>query len=448
MSRKDEEIKLWLADIPHNVNIEKDENEWRLQFLTSFPAVVKDRVRLENFRVYAVKTSEGLSVGLEPDGKTLSRLPRQFIPPSLMSDINKHSVKPPSPQEAYDGVWSVFAKYLDVDDETITLFTVYTIYTYFHFCFHTAPYLYLWGARQSGKTKTLSLFEKMCFHAVATVNTSPSAIFRLAGDFGITLILDESEYLRNGEGKNEIQYLLNAGYKRDTSSVLRVEGDRKKEVKVFNVFGPKVMASINYPYDVLLDRCIIVNMRRGSNTAKLNLEPVENFEIIRENLFRLMLYHFDEVYSYGLREFDHPLLIARELELWRPLFAVGSWLADSMGSSEVIPALTKILENNVKIKQSLQVDSDLNTVLYKLAAKVQSSGSVSARVIREWILDDYRLDSEEFRTMQKLWTTQKVARILSTLGFQHQRVAGETKYHLDPSEIRRLCQAYGVAVEN
>ena len=380
-----------------------------------------------------------------------AKFPHQRISFDLLRAVYEGKPIPsPSPAEVYRKVRNVFDYYLDAEPEVITLFSVYTIATYYHTLFSTFPYLYLWGARQSGKTKTLSLFQRLCFNAVATMNLTPSSLFRLTEVFNSTLCIDESEYLKDAERKSEIQTLLFAGYKRDSANVLRVEGEEKKNVRIYRVFSPKIMASINYPNDVLMDRCIMINMKRGSNKEKLNREPNSDLQEIRDEIYKLLFTRFDEVYELRDMDFENDLLVARERELWRPLLVIGWWIKTYMNEEEgkeLWEHLTLMLEKDVEIKEALRIDTELNTLLYVLLIHVEEDGLISNRAIKEWILDEYRLDEAAYKAAQKTWSPEKIGRYMSSLGFQKVRRGEGTYYRVSVKRIKQLAEAYGVKAE-
>ena len=66
---------------------------------------------------------------------------------------------------------------------------------------------------------------------------------------------------------DELRGVLNSGYKRASSYIIRTVGDDFEPV-VFNTFGPKAIAQIDKPHETLLDRGIIVEMRRKTPDEK------------------------------------------------------------------------------------------------------------------------------------------------------------------------------------
>ena len=450
--------------------------KYALKLVTTVPVIKEiikrrrdgeDRKEIMTYENFLLKISKAylengeviLNHELKPFDGASAKYPGLNVPKSLLKlfhekgYIENWQELSVSPAEVYKKLWKIYDYYLDIEPEVISLFSVYTIASYFYVLFPSFPYIYLWGARQSGKTKTLGLFQRLCFNAIATMNLSASSLFRLVETFGSTLCIDESEYLKDVERKSEMQTLLFAGYKKDTANVLRVEGEKRKEVKIYRVFSPKIMASINYPNDVLMDRCIMVNMKRGHNREKLNREPSGDFSEIREDLYKLLLTRFDEVYEIKDMDFEHEHLIARERELWRPLLVIAYWIKAYLPEeegAELWNHMLVMLERNLEIKEGLRVDTELNTLLYALLSLVKEDGYISNEAIIEKILEPYVADDVNYKAMKKIYTPQKIGRMMSSLGFPRKRRdgSGKTYYYVSVEKVKSLAEAYGISTED
>ena len=443
------------------------DRRYRLEFLLTLPGVmmIKDKDgriahQFKTYQNYVIKFTKSYNERISQLGIDPEKYENGFESLNPIIPLSKSLLKniigtinidlpEPSPRDVYLELRGVFDKYIEVEPEVITLLSIYTVATYFFRLFNTFPYLYIFGPRQSGKTKLLALMTKLCYNAVSTVNLSASALFRVVNDFGSTLVIDESEYLKDMEKKSDIQTLLLAGYKKDTANVMRVEGEEKKQVRIFNVFGPKIMASINYPHDILLDRCIMINMLRGSS-EKINLEPSESFQDIRDKLYLLLFTKFDEIYNMrDLDNFNNPLLVAREKELWRPLLVTATWLSQYLSDEEkaqLMADLDKVISDNYAKKTEMRTDSELNTLLYVLSKIVHEDGYVAVAIIRSALLDEYRDDENELRQVQKIWTPEKIGRLLTALKFQKKRKAEGIHYYIKVDDVKRLCQSYNVTM--
>ena len=208
------------------------EKKYTLKLVTTIPVIkeIKKRKRdgveehreiitYENFLLTITKArlkngNTAITHEFKPFDGASAKYPGFNVPKNLIKLFNEKLAVPEwekllvSPAEVYRKLWKIYDYYLDIEPEVITFFAIYTIASYFYVLFPAFPYVYLWGARQSGKTKTLGLFQKLCFNAVATMNLSAPSLFRLIETFGSTLCIDESEYLKDVERKSEMQILL------------------------------------------------------------------------------------------------------------------------------------------------------------------------------------------------------------------------------------------------
>ena len=80
----------------------------------------------------------------------------------------------------YNDIKRKWEKHIDFPDpRTYHLFTLWTIGTYLFPLFHTYPYLYLTGYKDTGKTKALEVARQLCFNARMSASMTGSSIFRL-----------------------------------------------------------------------------------------------------------------------------------------------------------------------------------------------------------------------------------------------------------------------------
>jgi hypothetical protein len=117
----------------------------------------------------------------------------------------------------------------------------------------------------SGKTRLFEVMELLTPGAQRPANISPAALFRIIEAGTVTLLIDEADAIFSARATGpteELRAILNAGYRKG-ATVLRVEGDRRKEVKAFPVFAPVAIAGIGcYLPDSVDDRCIKIGLRK------------------------------------------------------------------------------------------------------------------------------------------------------------------------------------------
>jgi hypothetical protein len=212
-------------------------------------------------------------------------------------------------------------------------------HTHFITAFETTPRLaVLSPVKGSGKTRVLELLEASCAGPMFAVNLSPSALFRRLDKGGATLLLDEADThlgkssARTSEKYEDLRALVNAGY-RAGARVYRSEPTGKTVVeREFDVFAPVAVAGIGDLPDTVLDRSIIVPMRRRSRRERIDRYRIR----IGREVFgplRNMLVELAEIHGDDLAEARPELpdgIEDRAADCWEPLIAIadlagGQW---------------------------------------------------------------------------------------------------------------------------
>jgi hypothetical protein len=176
------------------------------------------------------------------------------------------------------------------------------------------PYLRALGDYGSGKTRFLQVIGSICYKPIfAGGATTASPIFRMLDAHRGTLILDEADF-QFSDATADIVKILNNGYARGFP-VLRTEGKGTFEVKTFEVFSPKVIATRQKFKDRALESRFLVEemgQRRLRDDIPLSLPP--HFEIearlLRNKLLWWRFQHYGQhlAFSYGRESAIHPRL--------------------------------------------------------------------------------------------------------------------------------------------
>ena len=182
--------------------------------------------------------------------------------------------------------------------------------------------------KRCGKTQLLSVLARLVARAIAASSISPAALYRAIDAWNPTLLIDEADaFMRDNE---ELRGIINSGHTRDSAYVIRTVGDDHIPTK-FRTWGAKAIAGIGHVADTLMDRAIVLELRR-----KLPNEDVERLRYAEPDLFitlRSKLARFAADYSEQVREARPPLpasLNDRAQDNWEPLLAIamvagGSW---------------------------------------------------------------------------------------------------------------------------
>lgn len=203
----------------------------RSAYKTSFLKVTRDGVLEDSF-------SE-----IELEGRTYKPLPPSY------NLVEKGVILFPSQATEYENEEEILKeiqmfihKYLDVSEVFEQIATYYVLFTWMFDRFNEVPYLRAIGDFGSGKSRFIQSIGILCYKPVFTGGaTTPSPIFRIINEVHGTLIIDEADF-KFSDMTSEIVKILNTGYQKGMP-VLRSEGKGTFEVKAYDVFCPKIVAT-------------------------------------------------------------------------------------------------------------------------------------------------------------------------------------------------------------
>jgi putative DNA primase/helicase len=112
----------------------------------------------------------------------------------------------------------------------------------------------------------LKLLGALAFKPLAAASLTPAVLYRVIEAYAPTILVDEADTFLAEQ--DELRGVLNAGHDRHSAVVPRCVGD-DFEPKVFHVFGAVAIAAIGKLPDTLMDRSIVIEMKRKAPTEKL-----------------------------------------------------------------------------------------------------------------------------------------------------------------------------------
>ena len=175
-----------------------------------------------------------------------------------------------------------------------------------------------------GKTTVLRFLSKVVRRPKRAGSISPSALFRVSEKFQPTILLDETEkYIEHG---SDLHALLNEGHCKG-GTVLRVLGE-KLELREFAVFGPVAFARNGRLPDDLEQRSIIIEMQRRRSDEPLSELRDDRCKSLQRAARMCARWADDNAAFAGDCDPDTGLMINRNADNWRPLFAI----ADLVGA--------------------------------------------------------------------------------------------------------------------
>lgn len=214
-------------------------------------------------------------------------------------------------------------RFIVCDKETADAVALWLVMTWFIDVVQVAPLAVITSPeKRCGKSQLLSLLRRLVYRALAASNISPAALFRAVDAWKPTLLVDEADaFMRENE---ELRGIINAGHTRDSAYVVRVVGEELKPQK-FSVWGAKALAGIGHLADTIMDRAIVLELRRklsGENVERLRHAEADLFQTLSEKLARFAEDHREAVRR--ARPLLPESLNDRAQDNWEPLLAIAS----------------------------------------------------------------------------------------------------------------------------
>lgn len=292
-----------------------------IQRLAALPAVQYDRVR----------KTEAETLGIRPG--TLDRLVSQARKDVEKTGLDFDDIEPwphpVNPSELLSEIAGTVRRFIICQPETADAVALWSCMTWFMDVVQIAPLAVITAPeKRCGKSQLLFLLGRLVSRPLTASNISPAALFRSIDAWKPTLLVDEADsFMRENE---ELRGLLNCGHTRDSAYIVRTVGEDFTPRK-FNVWGAKALAGIGHLADTLMDRSILLELRR-----KLPYEQADRLRYAEPGLFddlAAKLARFAEDQRDEVRQARPALpesLNDRAQDNWEPLLAIaevagGAW---------------------------------------------------------------------------------------------------------------------------
>jgi hypothetical protein len=186
----------------------------------------------------------------------------------------------------------------------------------------------------SGKTRLLEAIEVLVPKPVFAVNITGSALFRMVAQGNATLLLDEADtYLGHDVVKQheDIRALVNAGHRRSGVAYRTEMNGKKGEVVAFPAFAPCAIAGSGDLPDTILDRSVVIAMKRRAPHEKVTpfreREARNRAEPLRAELVKWAIANHGELAE---ARPEMPKGISdRNADVWEPLIVIGDMAGGS-----------------------------------------------------------------------------------------------------------------------
>lgn len=266
--------------------------------------------------------------------------------------------EPIQPDALLTAIRDTITRFIICAPETALAATLWIAMTWFIDVVTVAPLAIITAPeKRCGKSQLLFLMGRLVNRPLSASNITPAALFRSIDHWRPTLLIDEADtFMRDNE---ELRGIINCGHTRDSAKIIRVVGDDFTPT-AFQVWGAKALAGIGHLSDTVMDRAILLELRR-----KLANEPIERLRHAEADLFHTLtakLARFAKDYAENIQQARPALpdnLNDRAQDNWEPLLAIadiagGEWPTLSRAAATMISSSNESSSVGVELLQDIE----------------------------------------------------------------------------------------------
>lgn len=291
---------------------EKETEQSTVKRLAALSPIDYDRARK--------REAEKLQISVGTLDKVVNTAKRNEIDDSGFPNVEPWE-HPITPAELLNDISKTAHRFIVCSKETADAVALWASMTWFIDVVQIAPLAVITAPeKRCGKTQLLTILGKLSYRPLSASSISSASLYRCIEAWQPTLLLDETDaFLKENE---ELRGVINSGHSRDNAYVIRTVGDDFTP-KRFSTWGAKALSGIGQLSDTLMDRAIILELRR-----KLSHENVERLRYAEPDLFLTLtrkLARFADDYREQVR-LARPILPDalndRQQDNWEPLLAI------------------------------------------------------------------------------------------------------------------------------
>lgn len=245
----------------------------------------------------------------------------------------------------FNDLTAIFRQYMALQKYQAETLALWSIFSYCMDAGNIAPKLLIYSPeKRCGKTTLLDILIGLVWKPLPSSNITPAAIYRVIEHIGGTIVIDEADTFINNPN-SEINGIINSGHRKSAAYVLRCQGE-EHEPKQFSTWAPNIIAMIGKPKDTIVDRSILIEMKRkkqGDTVRRFIPHKAEaELKILASKIARWSQDNFDNLCN---ADPETPAgLNDRAADNWRPLLAIADLIGGSCSEIARLAALT-LVEN-------------------------------------------------------------------------------------------------------
>lgn len=169
-----------------------------------------------------------------------------------------------------DALAAEYRKFIVLPAHADVVLALWTLHTYSWESCEYSPIIAITSpVRACGKSRVLDVLEKLAHKPFRTGNMSEPVLFRVLASRKPSVLIDEFDTIPE-DRRDALANILKHGFHL-SGCVHRIEGEAKKEVVEFKVFGPKALACIKLSTldGATVSRCINIRMQRKKSELKV-----------------------------------------------------------------------------------------------------------------------------------------------------------------------------------
>lgn len=276
----------------------------------------------------------------------------------------------------------IVRRFIICEPEIALATALWIVFTWFIDHVQVAPLAVITSPeKRCGKSQLLNLIGRLSRRPLVASNISSAAVFRVIEAHSPTMVLDEADsFFKENE---ELRGVVNSGHTRQSAYVIRTVGE-DFEPKQFSTWGAKAISGIGTLSETLMDRAIILELRR-----KLPHEKVDRLRHAEAGLFeRLasMLARWSED-SGPLIERARPALPEalndRAQDNWEPLLAIADYAGGDWPEIARKTALNLSGAEQEAVSLSAELLADIRDILDKQKADRIPTGMLLSELVRD-----------------------------------------------------------------